>query len=212
MDLTIEIIHEDPCFVVVKKPSGLLSVPGRGLDMQNCVVNQLKALYPDCMEQPSVHRLDMDTSGLIIMAKNKAARRHLSIEFQERKVEKTYIARVFGALIENEGLIDLPLICDWPNRPKQIVDFEVGKPSQTKWQVLKRQDSETRLLLTPITGRSHQLRVHLQNIDHPILGDRFYAHDQALNMSNRLCLHSKRLTITHPVTLTKVTFECEEPF
>ncbi|MBT6035585.1 MAG: RNA pseudouridine synthase, partial [Kordiimonadaceae bacterium] len=90
--------------------------------------------------------------------------------------------------------------------------FEVGKPSQTKWQVLKRQDSETRLLLTPITGRSHQLRVHLQNIDHPILGDRFYAHDQALNMSNRLCLHSKRLTITHPVTLTKVTFECEEPF
>lgn len=205
----LDIIHQDDDILVFNKPAGLLSVPGRNPKHSDSL--QMRALekFEDAL---IVHRLDMDTSGLIIMARGKKAHRHLSIQFQDRKIEKTYMARVYGSPTENEGLIDLPLICDWPNRPKQIVDFELGKPSQTKWQVLERVEQETLLLLKPITGRSHQLRVHLQNIDHPILGDRFYAHEKALNMSDRLCLHAKSLSFTHPVTLSKMTFECEENF
>ena len=154
----------------------------------------------------------MDTSGIIIMAKGKDVHRNLSQQFQNRKVKKSYIARVYGNLEQDEGLIDQPLICDWPNRPKQIVDFEVGKPSQTEWKVLDRSKNETRLILTPITGRSHQLRVHLQHIGHPILGDRFYAHDDALKMSDRLCLHSKSLTLGHPKSLKEMTFSVDTPF
>lgn len=205
----LDIIYQDDAILVFNKPAGLLSVPGR--DPKHSDSLQIRAVekFEDAL---IVHRLDMDTSGLIIMARGKQAHRQLSMDFQDRKVEKTYIARAFGVMAEDEGLIDLPLICDWPNRPKQIVDFEVGKPSQTKWQVLKRGAQETLLKLMPITGRSHQLRVHLQNIEHPILGDRFYAHEKALKMSERLCLHAKSLTITHPVTLKKMTFECEENF
>lgn len=205
----LDIIYQDDDILLLNKPAGLLSVPGRDPKHRDSLQIRAQQKFPNAR---TVHRLDMDTSGLIIMANNKSAHRHLSMAFQDRKVEKIYIARVYGTPAENEGLIDLPLICDWPNRPKQIVDFEVGKPSQTRWQVLKRGKRETLLLLKPITGRSHQLRVHLQNIDHPILGDRFYAHEKALNMSERLCLHAKSLTITHPVTLTKMTFECEEQF
>ena len=205
----LNIIYHDDDILVLNKPSGLLSVPGREVKHHDSLQSRAIEKYPSAL---NVHRLDMDTSGIIIMALNKAAHRHLSIQFQERNVEKTYRARVYGILKEDQGLIDLPLICDWPNRPKQIVDFDVGKPSQTKWKVMARNDQETTLELTPITGRSHQLRVHLQNINHPILGDRFYGHEDALKMSDHLCLHATALTISHPVTLAKMTFKSEVDF
>jgi tRNA pseudouridine32 synthase/23S rRNA pseudouridine746 synthase len=205
----INIIYSDEDIIVLNKPAGLLSVPGRDPKHKDSLMVRVQEKFNTAL---IVHRLDMDTSGLIIMALHKEAHRHLSIQFQDRKVHKEYIARVYGDPDQNEGLIDLPLICDWPNRPKQMVDFDFGKPSQTKWQVIKKQELETRLLLTPTSGRSHQLRVHLQNINHPILGDRFYAHEKALEMSERLCLHATSLTVMHPKTLDIMSFKSEPEF
>ncbi|MBT5186485.1 MAG: RNA pseudouridine synthase [Kordiimonadaceae bacterium] len=205
----LDIIYSDADIVVLNKPSGLLSVPGRDPKHRDSLITRVQEENNSAL---IVHRLDMDTSGLIILALNKETHRHLSIQFQDRKVQKEYIARVYGTPEQNEGIIDLPLICDWPNRPKQIVDYDVGKPSQTKWRVIEKRTLETRLLLTPITGRSHQLRVHLQNINHPILGDRFYAHEKALQMSERLCLHATSLTVMHPKTLDTMTFISDPEF
>ncbi|MDG1437526.1 MAG: pseudouridine synthase, partial [Emcibacteraceae bacterium] len=159
-----------------------------------------------------VHRLDMDTSGLIVLGRTKFSHRHLSLQFQNKNVDKIYIAHVFGSPSQDEGMIDLPLICDWPNRPKQMVDHEKGKPSQTKWRVLERDDVGARLELTPLTGRSHQIRVHMLSMGHPILGDRFYAHEEALNASDRLRLHSKTITIMHPIKKEKITFDSDVHF
>lgn len=205
----LEVVYSDDDILVLNKQSGLLCVPGKGAHLSDCLERRAKEKFSSAL---TVHRLDMDTSGLMVMGLNKYSHRHLSLQFQNRNVDKTYIARVFGSVKEDEGLIDLPLICDWPNRPKQMVDHEKGKPSQTRWKVLQRSGNETLLLLTPLTGRSHQLRVHLLNIGHPILGDRFYAHDEALKMSDRLCLHSKSLTIMQPQQKVKLTFDCHIPF
>ena len=154
----------------------------------------------------------MATSGLVIMALNKTAQSHLAKQFEKRQVKKIYIALVWGSPEQEKGLVDLPLICDWPNRPLQKVDFEHGKPSQTHWHILEREANQTRIELTPITGRSHQLRVHMKELGCPILGDEFYAHEQALNAANRLCLNAEKLQITHPKSEEVMQFQDTCPF
>ncbi|CFQ90841.1 ribosomal large subunit pseudouridine synthase A [Yersinia frederiksenii] len=196
--------------MVVNKPSGLLSVPGRAPENKDSVMTRIQADFPHA---ESVHRLDMATSGVIVVALTKAAERELKRQFREREPKKSYVARVWGHLAQDEGLIDLPLICDWPNRPKQKVCYETGKSSQTEYLVLSRDtDGSTRVKLSPITGRSHQLRVHMLAIGHPILGDRFYAHPEAKAMASRLQLHAQELCITHPEFGTVMHFKCEAPF
>lgn len=196
--------------MVVNKASGLLSVPGRAPENKDSVMTRIQADFPTA---ESVHRLDMATSGVIVVALTKAAERELKRQFREREPKKSYIARVWGHLAQDEGLIDLPLICDWPNRPKQKVCYETGKSSQTQYQVLSRDaDGSTRVKLSPITGRSHQLRVHMLAIGHPILGDGFYAHPEAKAMASRLQLHAQELCITHPEFGTVMHFKCEPEF
>ncbi len=205
----LDVIHEDDSLLVFNKPSGLLSVPGRLLEHKDSLQLRAQSQYPDAL---TVHRLDMETSGIIVMAKGKEAHRNLSRQFQDRATQKTYIARVNGQVMEEEGLIDLPLICDWPNRPRQMVDHDVGKPSQTKWLVLARDETETRLKLTPITGRTHQLRVHCMALGNVILGDSLYATGEAIERVNRLMLHAESLTVTHPSSNEPITFHSPAPF
>ena len=200
----LHILYQDDHIMVVNKPSGLLSVPGRLDEHKDSVMTRIQRDYP---QAESVHRLDMATSGVIVVALTKAAERELKRQFREREPAKQYVARVWGHPAEEKGLIDLPLICDWPNRPKQKVCFETGKPAQTEYQVLAYDDdSSARVRLLPITGRSHQLRVHLLALGHPILGDRFYASAEALAMAPRLLLHAESLTITHPAFGNSMTF------
>ena len=200
----LHILYQDDHIMVVNKPSGLLSVPGRLEEHKDSVMTRIQRDFPLA---ESVHRLDMATSGVLVVALNKAAERELKRQFREREPEKSYVARIWGHPQQDEGLVDLPLICDWPNRPMQKVCFESGKPAQTEYQVLERAaDNSTRIQLKPITGRSHQLRVHMQALGHPILGDRFYAHEAALAMAPRLQLHAEWLTITHPAFGNKMTF------
>lgn len=187
------ILHEDDQIVVLDKPSGLLSVPGKGEHLADCLMARVLAVFPTAL---LVHRLDRDTSGVMIFALTPHAQRHLGLQFEKRQTKKTYIARVQGVVTEDSGTVDLPLCVDWPNRPKQHVDFENGKPAQTDWKVLRRGADETRLRLMPRTGRSHQLRVHCLEMGHPILGDPFY-HPQP-EAHPRLMLHSQELRFRHP--------------
>lgn len=205
----LDIIYQDEDIVVLNKPSGLLTVPGRLKEHQDCLQNRVTRVLPTATV---LHRLDMATSGVILMALNKSAHVNISKQFEQRKTQKSYISRVFGKIDKKTGSVDLPLICDWPNRPKQKVDFEVGKQSLTHYRVLNYGKNETLVELTPITGRSHQLRVHMLAIEHPILGDRLYAHEEALKMSDRLQLHAFKLTISHPVSEQSLTFTADIPF
>ena len=207
-DTAIEILHQDDDLLVVNKPSGLLTVPGKAAEHADCLESRLKMQFSDAR---IVHRLDMDTSGVLVLARNARAHRHLGLQFERRHVRKTYVARVWGQVSGKSGVIALPLVCDWPNRPRQMVDHERGKASLTNWQVLQREENATRLLLEPLTGRSHQLRVHLLAIGHPVLGDNLYAHEDALKAANRLQLHAQSLTLFHPDGGTTMTFEavCE---
>ena len=210
----LDIIYQDNDIVVLNKSSGLLSVPGRLPEHQDCLQNRVQRVLPTAT---IVHRLDMATSGLLIMALNKPAHVAISRQFEQRKTQKSYIARVFGHIKEQQGSVDLPLICDWPNRPKQKVDHENGKKSLTHYKVLQLEESKTEtqsslVELTPVTGRSHQLRVHMLALGHPILGDRLYAHEQALTVSPRLQLHAQMLTITHPTTDETKEFTATCPF
>ena len=209
LDPYISIVYQDDAIVVLNKPSELLSVPGKALEHKDCLQTRVCTVFPTATV---VHRLDMATSGLMVMALTKAAHREISRQFQHRETKKNYIARVYGHIEQDEGSIELPLICDWPNRPKQMVDFERGKHALTHWQVLDRDGQQTRVSLTPITGRSHQLRVHMLSIGHPILGDRLYAHEQALAAAPRLQLHAKWLAFTHPQSGEAVEFNVECPF
>ncbi len=198
----LEVVYQDDDIIVLNKPSKLLSVPGKNPIHADSLERRVQKVLPTAT---IVHRLDMATSGILCMALNKPAHRHISRQFQDRKTKKRYIARVWGKLKQQQGEVNLPLICDWPNRPKQMVDFERGKPSQTFWQVLNYEslpDNEfaTRVALTPITGRSHQLRVHMLSLQHVILGDRLYAHPKALAAADRLQLHAEYLSLQHPVT------------
>ncbi|MDZ7279519.1 bifunctional tRNA pseudouridine(32) synthase/23S rRNA pseudouridine(746) synthase RluA [Pantoea eucrina] len=200
----LHILYQDAHIMVVNKPSGLLSVPGRLEEHKDSVMTRIQRDFP---QAESVHRLDMATSGVIVVALNKAAERELKRQFREREPSKVYVARVWGHPAAAEGVIDLPLICDWPNRPKQMVSFEHGKPAQTEYQVQEQEaGNSARVLLKPITGRSHQLRVHLLALGHPILGDNFYAPEEARLLAPRLQLHAESLTLTHPAFGNSMTF------
>lgn len=205
----IEIIHKDEALLIVNKPSGLLSVPGRLDEHKDSLETRLRDIYPETL---LVHRLDVPTSGVMVFARTKAAQRHIGMQFEKRQTRKTYVARVWGQMTEDDGHIDLPLIVDWPNKPRQKVCHETGKPSQTDWVVLEREADATRVRLHPTTGRTHQLRVHMMAIGHSILGDRFYADDAALMAADRLQLHAEELVLRHPVGGAEMVFTAEVPF
>lgn len=205
----LSIIYQDDDIVVIDKPSGLLSVPGRELHHRDSATSRLMRVLPTALV---VHRLDMDTSGIMLFALNKAAQSSLSKQFQARTTSKKYHARVLGVPSQGTGSVDLPLICDWPNRPLQKVDYDDGKPSLTHWRILERNANSSLIELTPITGRSHQLRVHMQQIGHPILGDRFYGKPNACELAPRLNLHAFTLSIAHPISGEPLTFKADCPF
>jgi tRNA pseudouridine32 synthase/23S rRNA pseudouridine746 synthase len=237
--MSFHLLHADTHLLVLDKPSGLLAVPGRGPDKQDCLSARVQAEYPDAL---IVHRLDMDTSGLLLMARGAQMQRRLSMAFAARQVHKRYLAVVAGSLAAPDtpdgwGLIDLPIHIDWPNRPRRVIDPEHGKPSQTRWRVLQdlppppggegRGEGSapqgrngllntgaptTRVELEPITGRSHQLRVHLQALGHPILGDPLYAPPAVLTATGRLLLHASRLAFTHPDSGEPLHFEAPPEF
>ena len=190
----LDILHDDHEVLLVNKPSGLLSVPGKGEHLADCLIARVQAVFPQAL---LVHRLDRDTSGVMIFALTFHAQRHLGLQFEKRQTKKTYVARVWGEMAEKTGTVDLPLIVDWPNRPKQMVDHENGKQAQTDWRVMRKGGGETRVRLMPKTGRSHQLRVHMLALGHPILGDPFYAEGAAREYP-RLMLHSETLQFRHP--------------
>lgn len=205
------LLYADASLLVANKPSRLLSVPGRGEEKQDCLIRRVQTEYRDAL---IVHRLDYDTSGLLVLARGKAMHRALSILFQERQVEKRYVAMVDGRMVNEAGEVNLPLIVDWPNRPRHIVDFNIGKPSLTLYRVLD-YDAEThttRVALTPETGRTHQLRVHMQSLGHPILGDTLYATEEALAKADRLLLHAELLSFAHPETGEVLSFNCPAEF
>ena len=191
----IDIVYQDDDVLVVNKPPGLLSVPGRAPEHYDSMWSRLVVEFPEIQV---VHRLDMSTSGLMLLAKHKEAERSLKKQFQYRLTHKVYYAKVWGKVEHQEGMIDLPLICDWPNRPRQKVCYEHGKPSQTRYQVVQYDQHTTLLRLLPITGRSHQLRVHSMEIGHSIVGDEFYASPEAYAFSDRLELHACELSFYHP--------------
>ncbi|MDF1717057.1 MAG: RluA family pseudouridine synthase [Antarcticimicrobium sp.] len=204
----LEILYEDAQLVAVNKPAGLLSVPGKGAHLADCLLSRVQAAFPDAL---LVHRLDRDTSGVIVFALTPYAQRHMSLQFEKRMTKKTYVARVRGRLEPKEGIVDLPLIVDWPNRPLQKVCHETGKPAETGWKVLKYGESETRVRLFPKTGRSHQLRVHMLALGHPILGDPLYATGAAREFP-RLMLHSEELRIKNPEGGVSLKIRAKAPF
>jgi len=194
----LDLVYCDDYIAVVNKPSGLLSVPGNQPQYYDSAMSRVKEKYGFC--EPA-HRLDMATSGILLFALSKAADRELKRQFREREPKKYYQALVWGHLEHDHGVVELPLICDWENRPRQKICFERGKRAVTFYDVLQRYpNNTTRVKLTPITGRSHQLRLHMLALGHPILGDKFYAHPQAKALSPRLCSHAESLQIQHPIT------------
>ncbi len=207
------VCHLDADVIVVDKPSGLLSVPGRGAHKADCLIHRVQAVYPEAL---TVHRLDLGTSGLVVFARGEIAQRELSRLFRERCVHKHYIARVAGDLPHDAAEINLPLITDWPNRPLQKVDHAIGKPSLTRYRVLAREGAApgrtTRVELEPVTGRSHQLRVHLQALGHPILGDELYAPPDVRAQAPRLQLHAWRIELPHPTHGYTIVCESVAPF
>jgi tRNA pseudouridine32 synthase / 23S rRNA pseudouridine746 synthase len=206
----LQLVHIDDDLLVVDKPSGLLSVPGRGADKQDCLISRIQAQFPEAL---AAHRLDMSTSGLLLVARGEAMQRELFRLFRERAVDKRYIAAVDGLPDADFGSIDLPLICDWPNRPRQMVDHQIGKASLTRYRVLKRLPALNLAILElePITGRSHQLRVHLAELGHPILGDELYA-GPAADRAPRLLLHAAEIAFKHPINGKPMTFHSTAPF
>jgi len=207
----IEVLYADAALIVVNKPSGLLSVPGRGEDKADCLITRVQQRYPDAL---IVHRLDCDTSGLLVIARGKEMHRRLSIAFERRAVDKRYVARVEGRLTPGKGEVDLPLLVDWPNRPLHRVDHENGKPSLTRYRAVSYDaaSDSTRVELVPETGRTHQLRVHMQALGHAILGDSLYAGPAARQKAPRLCLHAEYLSFTHPITEEALNFDCPPRF
>lgn len=205
----IELLHVDAHCIVALKPAGLLAVPGRGEAGRDCLAARVQAGHTDALV---VHRLDMATSGLMLFARGVAAQRQLSRAFAQREIHKRYVAVVHGRVAPDEGEIDLPLIADWPNRPLQKVDREHGKPSLTRWRVIDAQADRTRLELEPITGRAHQLRVHLLAIGHPILGDALYAPPEVLAAAHRLLLHAAQLRFAHTVSGAPIAIDSAVPF
>jgi tRNA pseudouridine32 synthase/23S rRNA pseudouridine746 synthase len=206
----IEYVYNDEQIIIVDKPANMLSVPGRGPDKQDCLIRRVQKRFP---EARIVHRLDFSTSGLMVIAQNRESHRILSRQFENRETEKTYVAKVFGQPEQAFGVVDLPLRCDWERRPLQIVDYQLGKNALTHWKIIERLENSCLVELSPTTGRTHQLRVHMQAMGHPILGDELYAHEDAYSMADRLNLHAKELIINHPVENSRMTFSStNEPF
>ncbi len=203
----MKIVFEDKNIIVVNKPAGLLSVPGRGIEKLDSVETRIKAQYAGAV---AVHRLDMATSGIMLLAKHKAAERHYKSCFEQRKSEKVYQAICHGILADKKGEIDLPLRCDWDNRPRQMVCYTHGKHALTRYEVLEEMENRTRIALYPVTGRSHQLRVHLASIGHPIIGDKLYSYPEDKNLP-RLLLHAQSLSLPTPENQWQ-TFEVATPF
>ena len=207
-DGPLNIVHVDHEILIVGKPEGLLSVPGKGEHLSDCLLTRVQAAFPDAL---LVHRLDRDTSGVMVFGLTPYAQRHLGLQFEKRFIKKTYIARVWGQVAEKAGTIDLPLIVDWPNRPLQMVDHENGKAAFTEWRAQRSDGKETRMRLFPKTGRSHQLRVHMLALGHPILGDPFYAEGPAKDYP-RMMLHSESIRLRHPDGGIGMTFKVKTPF
>ena len=207
-DDPLDFLHDDAELVVVNKPAGLLSVPGRGEHLADCLMSRVQAVFPHAL---LVHRLDRDTSGVMVFALTPHAQRHLSQQFQNRTSRKTYVARLEGRLEPKTGTVDLPLIVDWPNRPRQMVCHETGKAAVTDWRVLRYEEAATRVRLSPKTGRTHQLRVHMLALGHPILGDPLYASGAAQDYP-RMMLHSEELRIKHPNSGVSLKFRAKAPF
>ncbi|MDF7799737.1 RluA family pseudouridine synthase [Pontiellaceae bacterium B1224] len=202
----LEIIYQDEAFIAVNKPTGLLSVPGRGPDKQDCCLSRATAQFPEAL---MVHRLDMDTSGLILFARSIEVQRNISLQFEKREISKSYVALLEGVMPMDEGMVDYPMRKDMTQRlpPKHIVDCVRGKKAMTEWEVLERTDSTTRVVLFPMTGRSHQLRVHMKAVGFPIVGDNIYG-----TAAERLMLHARSLELAHPVTGEPMQLECPAPF
>ncbi|MFY0621872.1 MAG: RluA family pseudouridine synthase [Pelagimonas sp.] len=204
----IEVLHEDSDLLFVNKPAGLLSVPGKTPDLADCLLTRLEIAFPTVR---LVHRLDRDTSGVMVFALTAHGQKHLGQQFEARVPKKTYVARLAGLLEPKEGEVDLPLIVDWPNRPKQMVCHETGKPALTGYKVVKSSDEETRVRLFPKTGRSHQLRVHMLSLGHPILGDPLYA-PETTEAHPRMMLHAEELRVNHPENNRGMRFRAKAPF
>lgn len=217
-----DLVYEDKVLLLFNKPSGLLSVPGKGPEKADCLRTRVQQVYPEAL---TVHRLDMSTSGLLLMARNAEIHRTLSIAFANREVHKRYVAVVNGCVPNDDSdtnehdvstwrLIDLPIATDWINRPLMKIDKQDGKSSQTHYRVIKHDADNvcTHLELAPVTGRTHQLRLHLQAIGHSILGDHLYATDEVQAKSTRLMLHASRLTLMHPVTGRQMDWFLNNPF
>ena len=206
----LNIIYEDDSILIVDKPAGLLTVPGKGEDKQDCLINRLKEVYPEAL---IVHRLDMATSGLLILARNRVIQGRLGDMFQNKQVKKEYLAIVSGNIQSSQGIINLPLLTDWPNRPKQMVDFISGKASVTHYTVIKKAPNNGTLVkLMPLTGRTHQLRVHMQHIGHAIVGDRLYNSKETGKTCARLMLHASHLQFIHPETLKNIDIRLQPDF
>lgn len=204
-----DVIFQDETILVVNKPSGLLSNPGIAPETKDCLLSRLEAEYGELY---LVHRLDCDTSGILVLARNKAAERHLKIQWQNRQVKKRYVARVEGLVTSTSGIIDKPLAPDTDNPPFQKVCYYTGKPAQTEYSVLALEENTSRLALWPLTGRTHQLRVHLLDLGHPILNDPFYGTNKNLPSETRLLLHADQLRFLHPSTQMAVEFNCPAEF
>ena len=204
----LDVVHLDHEILVVNKPSGLLSVPGRGALLADCLITRIQSEYPTAL---LVHRLDRDTSGAMVFALSANAQRHLGLQFEKRQIKKTYVARVWGQIEADTGTVDLPIIVDWPNRPKQMICHDTGRAAVTDWQVINRDRGETRVKLSPKTGRSHQLRIHMLALGHPILGDPFYGTLESQE-AIRLMLHSHRLRLRHPDGGEMMDFRAKLPF
>lgn len=208
------LVYHDAKLCAVSKPSGLLSVPGKAPEHKDCMETRLKDQMPDTR---IVHRLDMETSGILLFARDAATHRNLGLQFERRKTHKFYDAIVWGHIHEKTGTIDLPMRCDWPNRPRQMIDHSKGKAATTHWTIRQRLHTRngapiTHIQLNPITGRSHQLRVHMRALGHSILGDPLYADGEALDAAPRLMLHAERLQIHHPDGGAILTLDDPSPF
>lgn len=208
LDPYVSLLHRDADFLVFDKPSGLLSVPGRHPALQDSLLTRVQKEFPQAL---IVHRLDKDTSGVVLMSLNRKAHAFIAAQFEARTTRKSYIAEVWGRVGDEEGTVDLPLAIDPDNKPRHRVDTDHGKPAQTRWQVIGYGENTTRLRLFPLTGRTHQLRVHMKALGHVILGDEFYADGEALSAANRLLLHAEQLSFRHPDG-SDVTFTAPVPF
>ncbi len=208
--IKLEILYKDDDLIALNKPSGLLSVPGRGESKQDCLISRLQLEFPQALV---IHRLDMPTSGILLFALNKEMQKRMGMLFEKKNIYKEYIAKVHGILGEKKGIINQPLITDWINRPRQKIDYKTGKPSQTKYTLLSTDNKNNSLvMLQPITGRSHQLRVHMSSLGHAILGDELYGTSQTRNASQRLLLHAQKIEFIHPISNLKIHIECNVNF